>query len=113
MKMPNVHKRIEALERALAPKRDAAADQVIFRQVLHRLSVEDLKLLRGMAVDYQRGQLKLSRPLMAPAALENVSRDLTPGELAAITAYTAALQQELQSAGFSSVAEFERKYCRR
>jgi hypothetical protein len=50
---------------------------------------------------------------MAPAALENVSRDLTPGELAAITAYTAALQQELQSAGFSSVAEFERKYCRR
>jgi hypothetical protein len=50
-----------------------------------------------MAVDYQQGQL---------------NRDLTPAESAAIAAYASALKQEVQLAGFSSMAEFQRKYCR-
>jgi hypothetical protein len=97
MKMQNVRRRVETLERSLAPKHEPTADQVIFRQTLHRLSIDDLKCLRGIAVDYQLGQL---------------NRDLTPGESAAIAVYASAFQQELQLAGFSSMAEFQRKYCR-
>jgi hypothetical protein len=97
MKMQNVRLRVQTLERSLAPKHDTTVDQVIFRQTLHRLSIDDLKCLRGIAVDYHLGQL---------------NRDLTPSESAAIAAYASSFQQELQLAGFSSIVEFQRKYCR-
>jgi len=94
--MRNTRKRIEVLETSLFPRQDPAAVRVITRQALRRLSAEELKLLEDIAVDHQEGQS---------------NGDLTEGESAAMAAYANALQQELQLAGFSSMAEFEQKCC--
>jgi hypothetical protein len=111
--MPNVRRRLETLERAVAPKHDTDADQLIFKQVLHHLSIEQLELLRGIAVDYQQGRLRLGCHPTPVTKRVSEARDLTPGESAAMAAYTSAFEQEIQSAGFSSLAEFERRYWRR
>jgi hypothetical protein len=92
--MKTMRKRIEVLEKSLLLQ-DSGADHVIVSQALHRVTNEELQLLEDVAVDQQQGKL---------------NRDLTEGESAAIAAYASALQQELQLAGFSSMAEFQLRH---
>jgi hypothetical protein len=62
------------------------------------LSTEELILLSDVVANHRQGKL---------------DRDLTEGEAAAIQVYSSAVQQEVQLAGFRSMAEFEQKYLRR
>ena len=90
--MPSVRKRLEALERSLLSKPDPGVDHVVVSQALRRLSTEELVSLRDAAADKQQGKI----------------RELTEHELAALAAYSSALELECQRAGFRTIAEFER-----
>ena len=90
--MPSVRKRLETLEKSVLPKPDPVVDRVIVGQALHGLSSEDLISLRTAAADKQQGKV----------------RELTEHELAALAAYSSALELECQRAGFRTIAEFER-----
>ena len=90
--MPSVRKRLETLERSLLPRPNQAVDHVVVSQALHRLSTEELISLRDAAADKRQGKV----------------RELTEHELAALAAYSSALELECQRAGFRTIAEFER-----
>ena len=90
--MPSMRKRLETLERSRPPRLGQAVDHVIVGQALHGLSSEDLMSLRTAAADKQQGKV----------------RELTQHELAALAAYSSALELECQRAGFRTIAEFER-----
>jgi hypothetical protein len=81
--MPNLHKRVEALEKS-APQPPILARDSIVKQALHRLSVEELQTLRVLAVEREQG---------AP------HRERTAAEMAAVAAYDDAFRLEVELAG--------------
>ena len=90
--MPSVRKRLETLEKSVLPRPNQAVDHVVVSQALHRLSTEELLSLRDASADKRQGKV----------------RELTEHELAALAAYSSALELECQRAGFRTIAEFER-----
>ena len=88
--MPNVRRRIERLERFLAPQPAADPYDAIKRLALQSLSTEDLTVLADV--------------------IEQGRREChwTERESAAVKALTGALEQEVQLAGYRSMAEFQR-----
>ena len=77
--MPSVRKRLETLERSRPPRLGQAVDHVVVSQALHRLSTEELISLRDASADKQQGKV----------------RELTEHELAALAAYSSALERYL------------------
>jgi hypothetical protein len=88
--MPNVRKRVERLERFLAPEPAADPYDAIQRLALQSLSTEDLTVLADVIEQGRR------------------ECQWTEGEAAAVRALTCAFEQEAQRAGFRSMAEFQR-----
>ena len=88
--MPNVRRRIERLERSLVPEPASDPYDAIQRLALQSLSTEDLTVLADV--------------------IEQGKRECqwTERESAAVKALTCALEQEVQRAGYRSVAEFQR-----
>jgi hypothetical protein len=88
--MPNVRKRIEGLERSMTLMRGPDPYDAIQRLALRSLSMEDL--------------------LMLADVIEHGKRECqwTERESAAVKALTGAFEQEVQRAGYRSVAEFQR-----
>ena len=95
VQMPNVRRRLETLERSRSLQRSPDQYQGVLLRAIQRLSTEDLRLVRDAIAQGKR------------------EGELTEREYAAAQAFTALFEQEAQRAGYSSVAEFERKYCRR
>ena len=91
--MPNVRRRIETLERSRSWQRGPDRYQEMQRRALQRLSTEDLQLLED---------------LIAQGRWEG---ELTAQESAAAKAFISLFDQEVQRAGYSSMAEFHRS-CR-
>ena len=94
VQMLKVRRRLETLEKSRSLQRGPDQYQQILRRAIHQLSDKDLQLLRDLAA---RGKSQ---------------RELTEQESAAAHAFNALFEQEAQHAGYSSMAEFERKYCR-
>jgi hypothetical protein len=117
MRVSNVRRRLEALESISAPNNGSSAYRRIMSKALSHLTIEELRLLRGVALDYRRGQLKFVLQPVAPTSFEGTTeitpRGITPAELAAIKTGLAAIKKELQAADVNSRAEFEKKYCHR
>jgi hypothetical protein len=88
--MPNVRKRLERLERFLAPEPASDPYDAIERLALQSLSTEDLTVLADVIEQGRR------------------EREWTERESAAVKALTCALDQEVQRAGSRSVADFQR-----
>jgi hypothetical protein len=88
--MANVRKRVERLERFLAPEPASDPYGAIQRLALRSLSTEDLTVLCDV-IEQGRGECQWTE------------RDST-----AMKALTCALDQEVQRAGFRSVADFQR-----
>ena len=88
--MPNVRKRVERLERFLAPEPASDPYDAIKRLALQSLSTED--------------------PTVLAEVIEQDRRECqwTERESAAVKALTCVLDQEVQRAGFRSVADFQR-----
>jgi hypothetical protein len=88
--MPNVRKRIERLERFLAPEPASNPYDAIKRLALQSLSTEDLTVLSDV--------------------IEQGKRECqwTEREWAAVKALSCAFGQEVQRAGYRSMAEFQR-----
>jgi hypothetical protein len=89
--MANVRRRIEKLERSLAPKPGPDPHDTIQRLALRSLSREDLMVLADV--------------------IEQGKRECqwTERESAVVKALTCALEQEVQRAGYRSMAEFQRR----
>jgi hypothetical protein len=94
MRMPNLHRRVEALEKA-APQPPLLARETIAKRALHRLSVEDLRSLRVLAVERRQG---------------TPHRERTAVELTAVAAYHDAVRLELELARPSAAVELKRTY---
>jgi hypothetical protein len=88
--MANVQKRIEKLERSLAPARNSDPREAMESLALHSVSTEDLLVLRKMC---RAGKRESER---------------TEPESAAVKAFSDAFEQEVRRAGYRSVAEFNR-----
>jgi hypothetical protein len=88
--MANVRKRIERLEKSLAPERNADPHEEIKRLALRNVSTEDLNVLIDIG---EQGKQQ---------------SEWTERESAAIKAYSDAFDQEVLRAGYRSVAEFNR-----
>jgi hypothetical protein len=88
--MANVRRRIERLEKSMVLTRGTDPDDAIQRLALQSLSTEDLTV----RID----------------VIEQGKRECqwTERESAAVKALTCALEQEVQRAGYRSVAEFQR-----
>jgi len=88
--MANVRKRIEGLERTMALMRGPDPYDAIQRLALRSISTDDLTVLADV--------------------IEQGKRECqwTERESAAVKALTCALEQEVQRAGYRSVAEFQR-----
>ena len=82
--MPSVRKRLETLEKSVLPMLNQAVDNAVVSRALHGLSSEDLMSLRTAAADKRQGKV----------------RELTEHELAALAAYSFALELECRRAGF-------------
>ena len=89
--MANLRKRIEWLERSLAPAPTSASDpyEDIKSLALRSLAMEDLWVLRGVAEQGKR------------------ECEWTECESAAVKAFTDAFEQEVRRAGYGSVEEFQ------
>jgi hypothetical protein len=88
--MPNVRKRVERLERFLAPEPASDPYDAIKRLALQSLATEDLTVLADVIGQDRR-------------ECEWTERDST-----AMKSLTCALDQGVQRAGFRSVADFQR-----
>jgi hypothetical protein len=88
--MANVRKRIERLERSLAPERNSDPHEDMKRLALDSLSKENLLVLIDMCEQGKR------------------ECEWTERESAAVKALTGAFEQEVLRAGYRSVAEFQR-----
>jgi hypothetical protein len=88
--MANVRKRIEGLERSMALMRGPDPYDAIQRLALQSLSTEDLTVLADV-IEQNRRECQW-----------------TERESTAVRALTCALDQEVQRAGFRSVAELQR-----
>ena len=88
--MANVRRRLERLERFLAPEPAADPYDAIKRLALQSLATEDLMVLAEVI---EHGKPKCQ---------------WTEREAAAVRALTGAFEQEAQRAGFRSVAESQR-----
>jgi hypothetical protein len=88
--MANVRRRVERLERFLAPEPASDPYDAIQRLALQSLSTEDLTVLIDV--------------------IEQGKRECqwTERESAAVKALTCALEQEVQRAGYRSMAVFQR-----
>jgi hypothetical protein len=88
--MANVRKRIEWLERSLAPKPGSDPYSAMRRLALQSLSTEDLTVLADVIEQGRR------------------ECQWTERESTAVRALTCAFEQEVQRAGYRSMAEFQR-----
>lgn len=92
--MANVRRRIERLERSLAPEPASDPYDAIKRLALKSLSTEDLTVLAEV--------IEQNRP----------ECEWTEHESTAVQALTCALEQEAQRAGYRSMAGFQRRQCK-
>ena len=88
--MPNVRRRVERLERFLAPEPASDPYDEMKSLALQSVSEEDLIVLIDVIKQGKR------------------ERQWTEREAAAMKAFTCAFEQEVQRAGYRSVAEFQR-----
>lgn len=88
--MPNVRRRIEGLERSMARMRGPDPYDAMQRVALQSLGTEDLMVLADII---EQGKLE---------------GQWTEREAAAMKALSGAFAQEVQRAGYRSVAEFQR-----
>jgi hypothetical protein len=88
--MPNVRRRIERLEKSMALTRGPDPADAIQRLALQSLSTEDLTVLAD-AIEQGRREC-----------------EWTERESTAVRALTCAFEQEVQRAGYRSMAEFQR-----
>jgi hypothetical protein len=88
--MPNVRKRIEGLEKSMARMRGPDPYDAIQRLALQSLSTEDLTVIADVIEQGRR------------------ECQWTERESTAVKALTGALEQEVQRAGYRSMAEFQR-----
>jgi hypothetical protein len=88
--MANVRRRLERLERFLAPEPASGPYDAINRLALQSLATEDLTVLIDVIEQGKR------------------ACEWTDRESAAVKALTGALEQEVQRAGYRSMAEFQR-----
>jgi hypothetical protein len=88
--MANVRRRIERLERSLAPQPGPDPYDAIQRLALQSLSTEDLTVIADVIEQGRR------------------ECQWTERESTAVKALTGALEQEVQRAGYRSMAEFQR-----
>ena len=88
--MPNVRRRIERLERSLAPKPGSDPYDAIKRLALQSLATEDLTVLAEV-IEQNRRECEWAER-----------------EAAAVKALTCVLEQEVQRAGYRPTAEFQR-----
>ena len=88
--MPSVRKRVERLERFLAPEPASDPYDAIRRLALQSLSTEDLTVLIDVIEQGKR------------------ACEWTDRESAAVKALTGALEQEVQRAEYRSMAELQR-----
>jgi hypothetical protein len=88
--MPNVRRRVERLERFLAPEPASDPYDDMKRLALQSLSTEDLGVLENVIGQGKR------------------ECQWTEREAAAMKAFTCAFEQEVQRAGYRSAAEFQR-----
>ena len=93
--MPNVRRRVERLERFLAPEPASDPYDGILLLALQSLSEQDLKALEEMTGQGKR------------------ECQWTEREAAAMKAFTCAFEQEVQRAGYRSMAEFQRSRAHR
>lgn len=89
--MPNVRKRVERLERFLAPQPGPNPYDAIQRLALQSLATEDLTVLADVIEQGRR------------------ECQWTERESTAVKALTCAFEQEAQRAGYRSMAEFQRR----
>jgi len=88
--MPNVKRRVERLERFLAPEPASDPYEEMKSLALQSVSEEDLIVLIDVIKQGKR------------------ECQWTEREAAAMKAFTCAFEQEVQSAGYRSTAEFQR-----
>jgi hypothetical protein len=88
--MPNVRRRVERLERFLAPEPASDPYDEMKRLALQSVSEEDLIVLIDVIKQGKR------------------ECQWTEREAAAMKAFTCAFEQEVRRAGYRSVAEFQR-----
>ena len=88
--MANVRRRVERLERFLAPQPGPNPYDAIQRLALQSLATEDLTVLADVIEQGRR------------------ECQWTERESTAVKAFTCAVEQEVQRAGYRSTAEFQR-----
>ena len=99
MPMPNLRRRIKALEMLLVPPQPSAwrPGSAIDDQIMHlaevTISEEDRQICERMLEEDQPG------------------RESTERECRAISEYLAAITVECKRAGYSSIDEFQESYC--
>jgi hypothetical protein len=91
--MPNLRKRIEALQKSFPSQPDPKVDDEIMRRAEARVSAEDREICERLS---QR---------------EEPCSEVTKREWEAVQAYDSAIKLECKRAGYRSLDEFQASYC--